>query len=132
MDILSVEVTSLTSFFVAGTMLTLLVGYLRALRTGQGAVFHLVASIVLVFFAYVARTIYWDVFAINLGPLPREMNLLFDVLATWGGVHGHIAIYQMIPEDERKHWRIFTAWLYPPFAMSRCVRQLIRRVMRWE
>ena len=91
MDLLSVEATTLTSVFVAGTMLTLLVGYLRALRTSQGAVFHLVVSIALVFFAYVARTVYWDVIWLTNQGLSTSVsiNVVFDGIAFWGGVHFH-------------------------------------------
>lgn len=128
------ELTTFTSLIAAGTMLTLLIGYGRALTSRKGAVFHLVASICLVFLAYVTRTVYWDVVWLREQALTSDVdvNLIFDTLAIWGGVHGHIAIFYMIPKEDRTHWRVFTAWLYPPFAAHRCFRHVVQKLMRWR
>lgn len=119
--------TSWTSYLAALTMLTLVVGYARALaQRSRGPVFHLVTSICLVFVTYVARTLYWDVFHSDQRDAVQHINLIFDFLAIWGGIHGHVAIYQMIPEEDRSRWTIFTAWLYPPFLVSGPFRRLFR------
>lgn len=125
------ELTTLTSVVAALTMLTLIIGYGRALLTAsRGPVFHLAASICLVFFAYVARTVYWDILP---GPaefpfkndMGTSFNTAFDLVAIWGGIHGHIAIYLMIPSVDRKKWSPFTAWLYPPFHINVPFRRML-------
>lgn len=129
------DVTFVTTMLAAGTMATLLVGYARALGTRNGAVFHLVASIILVFGAYIARTLYWDWIApsVMVTPYTRDdINPWFDAVAVWGGVHGHIAIYKMIPDEDRRQWHILTAWLYPPFAMSTWLWATLKRLVRWR
>lgn len=124
-----INLSLITSILAALTMLTLVVGYLRALTTENGTVFHLAMSICLVFLSYVCRTVYWGD-AIPYAP-PRldkgSVNWIFDVVAIWGGLHGHMAIYRMIPNDERKRWSILTAWAYPPFVLTKP----LRRFMRW-
>lgn len=119
----------LTALFVAILLTTLLIGYARALVSRQSAISHLVESICLVFFAYTARSVYWDS---GLFIPIEELNIVFNLIAIWGGVHGHIAFLKMIPDEDRPHWRVFTAWLYPPFAMSRCFRHIVSKVMRWR
>jgi hypothetical protein len=124
-----ITMTMFTSTVAALTMLTLVVGYGRALLSRQGAVFHLVSSICMIYIAYVARTTYWDMLFIRDAgwPTREDINPWFDVLAIWGGIHGHIAIYLMIPKEDRDKWTIFTAWLYPPFMVA----SPFRRMLRW-
>lgn len=122
------DFTTITSVLAACTMLTLVVGYIRALTTEHGTVFHLAMSICLVLVSYVGRTVYWDIFAIHGLHLFNqfEVNPVFDLVAIWGGIHGHAAIYRMIPSDERHKWSILTAWAYPPFVLSKPLRRFLR------
>lgn len=123
------ELTSLTSFVAATTMLTLVVGYARVLTNERGTVFHLAASISLVLLAYVMRTLYWDALPMDMwlkDVYGRQINVTFDAIALWGAMHGHVAIYRMIPQPERDNWTIWTAWAYPPVVVSLHLRKFLR------
>lgn len=121
----------LTAVIVALTMLTLVVGYARVLFSAKRAAFHIAASTCLVFFAFAARAWFWDlgeVFGYD-GSRPVEINAVFNLLAIWSAMHGHYALYLMIPEaDKAKHrWNLFTAWMYPPWLLIHEVRSLFKR-----
>lgn len=124
------NLAEVSSLFSTGVMLTLLVGYARALiQSRHDVVFHLVASITLVYVAYTLRTNYWD-FPWFDGLKDRyflRMNFLFNALALWGGIHGHTAMHRMIPLEDRDKWSLWIAWLYPPFT----VFGFVRRFLRW-
>lgn len=125
-----INIIEASSFLTAGVMLTLVVGYARALlQSKHDVVFHLVASICLVYVAYTLRTGYWDILVMAdvVGERHRYMNLVFNGLTIWGGLHGHIAMHRMIPAEERGNWSLWTAWMYPPFM----VFGFMRRFARW-
>lgn len=130
----NIDPSVITSILAGGTLLTLLIGYLRALkfRPRNGAVFHLIVSILLVFGAYVLRSGYWSIswLALKSTSTDVDINVLFDLLVVWGGIHGHIAMYYMIPAYDREDWHVFTAWLYPPFGII-SIRRFLRGVFTW-
>jgi hypothetical protein len=128
MALSNIELTTITSVFAGVTLLTLVLGYVRALFDRSGAVFHLVASIILVFGSYVMRTVYWDIAWLQNQTISTTVgiNVYFDLIVLWGGFHGHFAIYKMIPEHDRNKYTVFTAWLYPPFILSGPVGGFVR------
>ena len=128
-----------SALLVASTMLTLVVGYARVLFSTHNAAFHIALSTCLVFFAFAARAWFWD-----LGPLFSDelraygrahmttINTIFNCLAVWGALHGHYALYLMIPDEDKSkhHWNIFTAWMYPPWLLFHEVDILVHKWMR--
>lgn len=131
---LPIDLSVLTSFLAGGTLVTLLLGYIRALkfRSRHGAVFHLIISILLVFGSYVGRSTYWSIswLALQSTSTDVDVNVLFDLMAVWGGLHGHIAMYYTIPAVDREKWSVFTAWCYPPFGFLG-IRRFIKGVFSW-
>ena len=128
---MGIDFNTVTTLLMVSTMLTLVVGYARALTTHSEVVFHLVASIILVFLSCAARVTYW----IYITPDAEAYNQLFpwlNLVTIWGGIHGHIAIYLMIPDKDRTKWFIFTAWLYPPFTMSVWLKRRLTRLVSWR
>jgi hypothetical protein len=121
----------LTAVVVALTMLTLVVGYARVLFSAKRAAFHIAASTCLVFFAFAARAWFWDLGEVfGYGMQPMEINAIFNVLAIWSAMHGHYALYIMIPEADKakRHWNIFTAWMYPPWLLFHELGHIVNKI----
>jgi H+/gluconate symporter-like permease len=121
---MEIESTTVISSLVAFLVGTLTVGYGRALGTKNSAVLHLVVGMMLVFTAYIMRSVYWDILPDAASwtvkaVVGRDVNIFFDAIVIWGALHGHLAVYLMIPSSERKYWSVLTAWLYPPLNKTR-------------
>jgi len=120
-----------TAILVGLTMMTLVVGYARVLFSAKRAAFHIAASTCLVFLAFALRAWFWDLgeYLGYTGPRVIEINAIFNILAIWSAMHGHYALYLMIPEvDKAKfRWNIFTAWMYPPWLLIHEVRAVFKR-----
>jgi len=136
---MDIDLYVISAVLVALTMLTLVVGYARVLLTAHSAAFQIAFSTCLVFFAFAARAWFWDI-----GPLvyidfndwayPKvgSINLFFNLMAVWGAMHGHYALYLMLPAEDKKklRWNILTAWVYPPWLFFHEVDLILERIKR--
>lgn len=112
------EIHILSIILVNLTLMTVLVGFFRVMMNGSRTAFHLSFSIILVTLAYVLRADWWHFHSYIRVYLSIDFdikqNIVFNLIATWGAMHTHYALYLMIPENERKKWYVLLAWTYPP------------------
>lgn len=134
------DIYILSAILVGLTMLTLVVGYARVLFNTRSAAFHIALSTCLIFFSFAARAWFWDLAPV-IDPAIKEVgvlhmdrvNTVFNLIAIWSALHGHYALYLMIPAEdkEKHHWNIFTAWMYPPWLLFHEFNNFARK-LKWK
>jgi hypothetical protein len=108
------------------TLLAMLVGFVRIVMVVSKAGFHLSLCLLLISLAYLLRADWWEFHYIirqivNI-EFRLQQNTFFNMLAFWGSLHGHYALYMTIPEEDRNGWNIFNAWVYPPIKIIRFMK----------
>lgn len=113
----------ITPFLVVMFTAMVSIGFCRLLFVSEGVVRYLSLGFVLLYFMVFCRTVYWDILSIHVPDDAWDrwiamthgitFNVIFHLMVIAASYYSLKAIHRSIPEEERKHYTVLTAFLYP-------------------
>lgn len=128
-----IDANHATSYIAVLFALPVIFAYARIAGSASEIVRHMSVSLICVVGAFAMRTLFWDVAPAAAGPSWSQLrdsvggvvtvNTVFNAAFAYGLWRGLRALHLMVPDEERRNWPVWRAWLYPPRLRNRLTRR---------